>query len=73
MVKEQCKPNHYKGNRRHMLVYDYGCEPDHDPPETGCESCGYLEEFGGVNATDLAWCDEPAWSSTGQWLCMECH
>ena len=70
--RERCSPDHYKDNTRHMLVGGYGCEPDHDPPDTGCEGCGYLDDEG-VEATDLAWCDKPVWAASGQWLCLECH
>ena len=73
-TREICAPDHWKGNDRHMLIaHNGGCTPTHDPPEAGCESCGYLDDAG-VTATDLAWAESPAWSpDRGQWLCMECH
>lgn len=71
--QKRCAPDRWKGNKHHMLIAGSGCEPDHDPPEAGCESCGYLDESG-VEHTDLAWANAPAWSpGQGQWLCMECH
>jgi hypothetical protein len=73
VLETRCRPNCWKGNPNHMLIgHNGGCHPTHDPPKSGCESCGYVEEDG-VENTHLAWAADPAWSYFGQWLCMECH
>lgn len=64
-------PPPWKGNDHWMLRYGVSL-PTHDP-RGGCESCGYVDDDGGVEATDLIWVTDAAWSvGIGQWLCMEC-
>lgn len=76
---------HWKNNPHWMIRDEDEMDPDHDPPETGCESCGWpcedLDLVGAagtycdppVDEADLIWAPWTAWSpDRGQWLCMEC-
>lgn len=66
----------------HWMVRQDEEPPAHDPPETGCECCGFLGGYGpdgewdddlGVEHTDLIWVNDACYSrGPKMWLCMEC-
>jgi hypothetical protein len=64
---------YWKGNE-HWMVRDADPDPTYDPQRhTGCGMCGWIDEEGDIEGSDLIWsAGDESNRDMGWWLCMGC-